>query len=106
MEALAKPDEVPKPDAQNFCKTVSVLERLNAQNPLENQFRHLVPPAVRQQQDELQKILQGIVSNEFTKIQTQNEQLQNFLKQLGLPQSLHSLTAAQEIPDNLWAQIE
>jgi hypothetical protein len=47
MEALAKPDEVPKPDAQNFCKTVSVLERLNAQNPLENQFRHLVPPAVR-----------------------------------------------------------
>lgn len=46
------------------------------------------------------------MSNEFTKIQTQNEQLQNFLKQLGLPQSLHSLTAAQEIPDALWAQIE
>lgn len=47
MEPVAKPDEVPKPDAQNFCKTSSVLEQLNAISPLENQFRHLVPPAVR-----------------------------------------------------------
>lgn len=94
MEAVAKPEDCPKPDAQNFAKTASIAETLNAACPLENVFRHLVPPVVRQQQDELQKILQGIVSKEFQNIQTANEQLQAFLKQLGLPQSLHSLTAA------------
>lgn len=57
MDSVPKPHEVPKPDAQNFCKTDSIAEQLNAACALENQLRHLVPPEVRHQQDELQKIL-------------------------------------------------
>jgi len=62
-EAEADPESVPKPDPQNFVKTISIAEVLNASTPLDNQLRHLVPPAVRQMQEELTKMLQLIVQD-------------------------------------------
>ena len=61
-------ESLPKPDPQNFVKLVPVLEALNAPVPLENSLRHLVPPAVRSMQEELTKMLQLIVQDQFTKI--------------------------------------
>ena len=50
--------ECPKPDPQNFVNLSSVAEELNKTPELDNKFRHLVPPAVRQMQDELKNVLQ------------------------------------------------
>jgi hypothetical protein len=61
-------DDCPKPDPQNFVKTISMAETINALPILDNQFRHLVPPAVRQMGEELKAILQGVIQAEFTKI--------------------------------------
>lgn len=41
------PDDCPKPDPQNFVKTMPMLEVLNELSPLDEKLRHLVPPAVR-----------------------------------------------------------
>lgn len=99
-------EDCPKPDPTNYVKTISMADVLNANSPIDEKLRHLVPPAVRQMQDELSKVLQGLVQEQFTKIQTCNDQLQNFLKQLGLPMSIQTLGAKREIPDELWAKIE
>lgn len=81
-------------------------EVLNTLPMLDNQFRHLVPPAVRQMGEELKQMLQQQIQSEFTKIQTCNEQLTTFLRQLGLPMSIQTLTTSREIPNELWAKIE
>ena len=73
-------EDCPKPDATNYVKTESAAEVINAASVLENHFRHLVPPAVRQMQDELKNVLQCVISEQFNKVQTANEQLNNFLK--------------------------
>jgi hypothetical protein len=46
-EAEIPLEECPKPDPQNFVKTVSMSDVINELPPLDNQLRHLVPPAVR-----------------------------------------------------------
>lgn len=66
-------DELPKPDPQNFVKTIPMLDAVNMLPPLDNQLRHLVPPAVRQMGEELKAMLQLQVQEQFSKIQTANE---------------------------------
>jgi hypothetical protein len=66
-------EDLPKPDPQNFVKMVSMAEVINSLPPLDNQLRHLVPPAVRAMGEELKTMLQLIVQDQFTKIQTANE---------------------------------
>lgn len=73
-------DECPKPDPTNFVKTIDVKATLDAASPLDQHFRHLIPPAVRQMQDELKNMLQAIISEQFNKVQTCNDQLNTFLK--------------------------
>jgi len=99
-------DDCPKPDPNNFVKTIDISAEINAKANLDNQFRHLVPPAVRQMQDDLKNILQGIVSEHFGKVQKCNDQLNNFLKQMNLPMAIQSLSSSAEIPNELWAKIE
>ena len=41
--------------------------------PLDEKLRHVVPPAVRQMQDELKNELQGIIQGEFTKVAEKDE---------------------------------
>lgn len=100
------PEECPKPDPTNYVKTESVAELINSAPAIDNQFRHLIPPAVRQMQDELKNMLQGIISEQFNKVQTCNEQLNNFLKSMNLPMAIQGLSAQAEIPNELWAKIE
>jgi len=69
-------------------------------------LRHLIPPAVRAMQEELKNMLQGIISEQFNKVQTANEQLNNFLKSMNLPMAIQGLSAAAVIPDELWTKIE
>jgi len=57
-EGNIDPSECAKPDPQNFVNLSSVAEELNKTPELDNKFRHLVPPAVRQMQDELKNVLQ------------------------------------------------
>jgi len=73
---------------------------------LDGQFRHLVPPAVRQMQEELKNMLQNILSDNFNKVQTCNANLQKFLGQMSLPMCIQSLQASDDIPDQLWSKIE
>ena len=72
--------ECPKPDPQNFVQLSSVADELNKTPELDNKFRHLVPPAVRQMQDELKNILQQIIDQEFGKITQFDDQMNTFLK--------------------------
>lgn len=72
--------ECPKPDPNNFVKMIPIADMINEKPIIDNQFRHLVPPAVRQMQDELKNILQGIIAGQFNKVQTCNDQLNAFLK--------------------------
>lgn len=57
-------------------------------------------------QDELKQVLAQIIQNEYTKINQFDEQLNAFLRQYGLPQSLFSLTASNDVPDAVWVKIE
>jgi len=61
-------DEIIKPDAQNFVSPASIADQINTPTHLDEGLRHLVPPAVKQMQDELGKILQQIVQDQFTKV--------------------------------------
>lgn len=56
--------------------------------------------------DELKNVLQGLVQAEFSKISQLDDQMTGFLKQYGLPNVLHSLTANSDIPDAIWTKIE
>lgn len=79
-EGEINPEDAPKPDATNFVKTESAAEIINAAAGINEHFRHLVPPAVRQMQDELKNVLQGIISEQFNNVQKANQQLSDFLK--------------------------
>ena len=72
---------------------------------LDDKLRHLVPPGVRALEAELKNTLQAIVSEEYTKIQKCDEEFAKFLKQFGLPEALHSITASSEIPDDVWEKV-
>lgn len=73
---------------------------------MDAKLRHLVPPQVRQMQEELKNMLNGIVQGEFTRIQQCDEQMDTFLKQFNLPQALHAITAGSEIPADVWTKVE
>lgn len=73
---------------------------------LDNFLRHIVPPAVRALQDELRMNIQGIIQEEFSKISEKDQQMSGFLAQYGLPQALHSMTATNDVPNDVWAKIE
>lgn len=98
--------EVEKPDPQNFVNLLTLSDQLNEVNPLDEKLRHIVPPAVRSMQDELKSMLQQIIQTEFTKVAEKDEQMTGFLKQFGLPEVLHSLTASNDVPDSVWSKIE
>ena len=92
-EAELPIDECPKPDANNFVSTQEPVNAdkkslINEPAPIDAQLRHLIPPAVRQNQEELKNVLQGIISEQFNKVQTANEQLNNFLKSMNLPMAV------------------
>lgn len=105
-ETIVPVDQVAKPDCQNFVNLQSVLDELNHVPDLDKKLCHLVPPAVRQMNDELKNVLQGIVTEEFNKATQLDEQLNKFLAQFGLPQSLQALSATQDIPDTVWQRVE
>lgn len=105
-DTVMEADECPRPDPNNFVKMVDITAEINAKPSIDNLFRHLVPPAVRQMQDELKNILQGIVSEQFNKVQKCNDQLNGFLKQMNLPMAIQSLSSTAEIPNELWTKIE
>lgn len=68
-EAEPAADTIKKPDPQNFVNLVTMQDEINAIPDLDNRLRHLVPPAVRSMADELRNVLQGTISEEFSKIQ-------------------------------------
>ena len=88
-----------KPDPQNFVNLLQMNDEINQKPPLDEKLRHIVPPAVRAMQDELKVILQQIIQTEFSKVAEKDEQMTGFLKQFGLPEALHSLTASTDVPD-------
>jgi hypothetical protein len=54
-------DEINKPDPKNFVSCISIADEINSTSHLDENLRHLVPPAVKEMQNELGKILQQIV---------------------------------------------
>ena len=80
-------------------------EEINKAPELDAKLRHIVPPAVRALQDELKTCLQTIIQQEFSKVAQFDEQLTGFLKQFGLPEALHTLTANADIPEDVWNKI-
>lgn len=65
-----------------------------------------MPADVRANQEELKQQIQVIIQGEFSKITQTDEQMGGFLKQYGLPECLHTLTAGSDIPDAVWTKIE
>lgn len=53
-ELESQVEDTPKPDPQNFVKPISVANLLSQASPLDAHLRHLVPPQVREMQNELQ----------------------------------------------------
>jgi hypothetical protein len=51
-------DEINKPDPKNFVSCISIADEINGNSHLDESLRHLVPPAVKEMQNELGKILQ------------------------------------------------
>jgi len=39
-------------------------------------------------------------------VQKSNDELNGFLKSMGLPQALHTLVAGDSVPDDVWAKVE
>jgi hypothetical protein len=81
-------------------------EEMNKPAEIDNKLRHLVPPEVRAMQDELKNECQNVIQGEFTKITQFDEQMNAFLKQYGLPECLHQITASSDVPDSVWTKIE
>lgn len=98
-------EALPKPDPQNFVNLVAMTEEINQVPELDAKLRHVVPPQVRQMQEELKNYLQQIVQAQFTRIQQCDENLDTFLKQFNLPQALYSITAGSEVPEDVWGKI-
>ena len=61
-------EDLPKPDPQNFANLSSLAEELGKTPDLDGKLRHLVPPAVRQMQEELKAMLQGVIQHEFSQM--------------------------------------
>ena len=60
--------EMPPADPQNYVNLTSMSEEINATPELDDKLRHLVPPAVRQMQEELKNVINGLIQQEFSKI--------------------------------------
>ena len=105
-EPMVNAEDLPKPDPQNYVSLEACTEELGKPSELDGKLRHLVPPAVRAMQEELKNQIQGIIQEEFTKISQFDEQMTAFLKQYGLPECLHTITAGSDVPDAVWSKIE
>lgn len=81
-------------------------EELNLKSEIDAKLSTMTPPAVRALEGELKNMLQQIVQSEFSKVAEKDEQMSAFLKQFGLPQVLHSVSASNDVPDPVWTKIE
>jgi len=97
---------IPKPDQQNFVKLEPVNEDVKVSHPIEQKLRHIVPPQVRQMQEELRAQLQEIVNQQMEQVNKNDASQRQFLQTNGLPHSLHSLTSTNELPAEVWDKIE
>jgi hypothetical protein len=75
-------------------------------HPIANQLRHIVPPPVRALQEELRGHLQTELNRQMEMANINDNETRGFLQQNGLPQSLYSITATTELPQDVWAKIE
>lgn len=72
-EPECSPMECPRPQPQNFVRTISMLDDINIQSSVEGKLMYLVPPVVQQWDRELKNILQRITSDQLGKIQYSND---------------------------------
>lgn len=79
---------------------------LSKASDLDAKLRHLIPPAVRQDVQELKNVLQNQLMEEFGKASKCDEMLDGFLKQYGLPTALHNLSGGADLPADIWGKIE
>jgi hypothetical protein len=56
-EKVPAPNDIPKPDPKNFVKMEDQTAMLSKAPELDAKMRHLVPPAVRQDLQELKNLL-------------------------------------------------
>ncbi|CDW88356.1 programmed cell death 6-interacting protein [Stylonychia lemnae] len=99
-------DKLPRPDSQNLVKYEPPSEDIDLKISLQDKLRFIVPPQIRVYQEELRQQISEILNHEY-ELDNNNEQTQKFfMDQHHLPQALYSVSAPNEIPDQIWDKVE
>lgn len=66
--------------------------------PMNDIFRYIIPPQVRNMQSEFKTIIQNVIDQKYKEIEKADLELRAFYGQYQLPQSYHDLTNQEDIP--------
>lgn len=105
-DIIPKVESIEKPNPKNYVKLLDCSAEFNAPPELDNHLRFLVPPAVKVMQTELKTVLDTVVNGEMEKDRNCEDQLNGWLKTMGLPGVLSSVTASSELPAEIWTKLE
>lgn len=107
FEPITPPGQVKMPDAKNFVKfDDSANAELLVVPHMNDTFRYIVPPQVRNMQSEFKTIIQNQIDQKYKENEKADLELRAFYGQYQLPQSYHDLTNVEDIPSMYWTKIE
>lgn len=100
------PKVVTEIDPMPFGQPISIEADLTKPYEGQNILQRMVPPAVRELEEEYKKEIGVIMSHGFD-IAKKNDSMQaQFLAKHNLPAALHAVSGEQDIPEDLWQRIK
>jgi hypothetical protein len=99
------PAEASEIDCMPFGQPISIEEELN--KPYEGQaiLQRMVPPAVRDLEEEYKKEVGGVIGKAFDVAKKNDTEQAQVLAKFGLPAALHAVSG-EALPEDLWQRIK
>jgi programmed cell death 6-interacting protein len=93
-------------DCMPFGQPISIEPELNKSYEGQETLQRMVPPAVRELEDEYKKEV-GLIMNQIFEIAKKNNDAHaQLLTKHGLPAALHAVSGEQSLPEDLWQRIK
>jgi len=100
------PETVTEIDPMPIGQSISIEAELNKPYEEQEMLQRMVPPAVRELEDEYKREV-GLVMNQiFETAKKNNDACAQLFAKHGLPAALHAVSGEQTLPEDLWLRIK
>lgn len=100
------PEGVTEIDCMPFGQPISIEEELNKSYEGQEILQRMVPPAVRELEDDYKKEVAAAMGQAFEIAKRSNDAYAQVLAKHGLPAALHAVSGEQSLPEDLWQRIK